>query len=138
MCFIINRSQNVNPTTITLLQSRYYHSALAPTLIILFSKVLKFSNFVIYKKKKNCYENYWIFKNILFIEWKFSNSFIYLTDMCQSSKAYNTQKYASITNTPWKKDGWPMIIISQVLGQHLTIWFYFNYDNLFQFYIINK
>jgi hypothetical protein len=45
--------KNVNPTTITLLQSHYYHSTLAPsTLIILFSKVLKFSIFVIYNKKK--------------------------------------------------------------------------------------
>jgi hypothetical protein len=49
-------------------------------------------------------------------------------------KLYTTQKYASITNTlAWKKDGWPMIIISQVLGQHLTIWFYFNYDIYFKF-----
>jgi hypothetical protein len=90
MCFIISRSQNVNTTTITLLQLHYYHNILAPfTLIILFSKVLKFSIFVIYNNNKTrfCDENYWIFKNILFVEWKFSNLFIYLTDMCQSSIA---------------------------------------------------
>jgi hypothetical protein len=33
--------------------------------------------------------------------------FIYLFDKHVSKfKGYDTQKYASITNTPWEKDGW--------------------------------
>ncbi len=54
MCFIISRSQNVDLTTITLLQSHYYHSILAhSTLIVLFSKVLKFSHTQNLRKKQD-------------------------------------------------------------------------------------
>ncbi len=68
------------------MKQKYPTTTLAAlTIIVLFSDMLEFST---HKKKilnkRVCEENYWLFKNILYVELKISKSFNYSTNMCWS------------------------------------------------------